>query len=144
MERFTTPRLAVILGVPQRRLIDWCERGLIVADLAEAKGHASRREFSYQAGLRAALAFALKEKFNIPRDLIRNILDRLWLRGFFSDWANGDSGFLVVANPHLPDAMEWFQVPGNFDSRWAWLWRDAEAVLIIDLAKIKSQFDKNC
>ena len=145
MEVFSTPQLAQILGITQRRLIDWCERGIIFADIKEADGYASRREFSYKGALRAALAVTLKEKFRIPREVIKNIVNSLWLRGFFTEWTSGDGGSLIVVNPHDRERMQWFFLPQNFGSNyraWAWLWEDAEAFLIVDLEKIKQKFDK--
>jgi hypothetical protein len=87
------------------KFIDWCERGIIFADVQEASGHASRRQFSNEGILRAGLAFALKDRFGIPRDLIKNIVNSLWLRGFFIDWQRGEGGYLSILNPHDPERM---------------------------------------
>jgi hypothetical protein len=142
---FSTQQLAQKLGITQRRLIDWCERGIILADIKEADGYASRREFSYKGALRAALAISLKEKFKVPREMIKHIVNSLWLRNFFTEWTSGDGGFLVVVNPHDQERMKWFYLPQIFDSNyraWAWLWKDSEAFLIVDLEKIKQSFDQ--
>jgi hypothetical protein len=143
MKVFSTPQLAQILGITQRRLIDWCERGIILADIKEADGYASRREFSYKGALRAALAISLKEKFGVPREMIKHIVDSLWLRGFFTEWTAGGGGFLVIANPHDPERMTWYSLPPDPNYKaWAWLWEESEAILIVDLEKIKKIFDQ--
>jgi hypothetical protein len=143
MKVFSTPQLAQILGITQRRLIDWCERDIILADIKEAHGYASRREFSYKGALRAALAVILKEKFRVPREMIKHIVNSLWLRGFFTEWTGGGGGFLVIVNPHDPERMTWYSVPPEFDYKaWAWMWKGCEAFLIVDLEKIKQSFDQ--
>lgn len=143
---FTTPQLAKILQVSERKLIDWCEKEIILADIQEADGYASRREFSYKGILRAGLALALKDRFRIPRDFIKSIVDSLWLRGFFSDWEQGESGgFLAIANPHDPGRMTYYYLPSDFSSdykAWSWLWKECEAFLVIALDPVKERIDR--
>jgi len=142
---YKTPQLAKILQVSERKLIDWCEKGIILADIQEADGYASRREFSYRGILRAGLALALKDNFRIPRDFIKSIVASLWLRGFFSEWEQGESGFLSIANPHDPVRMTWYYLPSDFSSdykAWGWLWKNIEAFLVIDLGPIKERIDR--
>jgi len=154
---FNTPKVAQILGIPERRIIDWCERGIIIADIQSAAGFASRREFSYAGVLQVALGLALQEKFHISRDFIKSIINLLWYQDFFSKWSEnkivswgdnqaiGPPGFLLITNPHDPQKSTWLHLPGEnkefaykFSAWWA---KEADSALIIDLAPIKKQID---
>jgi hypothetical protein len=154
---FNTPKVAQILGIPERRIIDWCERGIIIADIQSAAGFASRREFSYAGVLQVALGLALQEKFHISRDFIKSIIKLLWYRDFFTNWAEnkivnwgenqviGPPGFLLITNPHNPEKSTWLHLPSE-DKKFAYqfsaLWdKEADSALIIDLAPIKKQID---
>ena len=154
---FNTPKVAQILGIPERRIIDWCERGIIIADLQSAAGFASRREFSYAGVLQVALGLALQEKFRISRDFIKSIIKLLWYQDFFTKWSEnkivnwghkqviGSPVFLLITNPHDPQKSTWLHLPGEntefayqFSAWWA---KEADSALIIDLAPIKKQID---
>jgi hypothetical protein len=146
MKIFSTPQVAQIVGVGQRKIIDWCEREIIKADIQSAAGFASRREFSYAGVLQVALALALQEKFGISRDFIKSIVKVSWFRNFFVDWSNNKiTGFLLITNPHNPDKSTWLFLSGE-DRKLAfntasWWTKDAESALIIDLDPIKKQVD---
>jgi hypothetical protein len=145
MRTFTTPEAAKSLGVSRSKFIDWCERGIIFADVQEASGHASRRQFSNEGILRAGLAFALKDRFGIPRDLIKNIVNSLWLRGFFIDWQRGEGGYLSILNPHDPEKFSWIYLPPHFSADFKAWWgflKGGEAILLIDLYAIKKRIDE--
>jgi len=148
MDTFSTPQVARILGGSQRRIIDWCERGVIIADIQSAAGFASRREFSYAGVLQAALALALREKFGIPRDFIKSIVKLSWFRNFFVDWSeNKVNGFLLITNPHDPEKSTWLYLSGEnrklaFNTASWWTkHQEAESALIIDLTPIKKHVD---
>jgi hypothetical protein len=142
----STPQVAQVVGAGQRKIIDWCERGIILADIQSAAGFASRREFSYAGILQAALAFALQEKFGISRDFIKSIVKLSWFRNFFSDWSeNKISGFLLITNPHNSEDSTWLFLSGEnrklaFNTA-SWLTKGAESALIIDLEPIKKKVD---
>jgi hypothetical protein len=90
---FSNNDLTVLLERSSRFVIDWSEKGLILADVSQAAGPGSKRRYSYPAVLRAALGVHLKEK-GFSLHAIRKILDGLWSikPNFFFDWA---SGFLL-------------------------------------------------
>lgn len=146
MNAFTTPQVAQVVGAGQRKIIDWCERGIISSDIQPAAGFASRREFSYAGVLQVALALALREKFGISRDFIKSIVKVSWVRNFFIDWSeNKVTGFLLITNPHDPEKSTWLYLSGedrirSFTTASAWT-KEAESALIIDLEPIKKQVD---
>lgn len=146
MKIFSTPQVAQIVGAGQRKIIDWCEREIIKADIQSAAGFASRREFSYAGVLQVALALALQEKFGISRDFIKSIVKVSWFRNFFVDWSNNKiTGFLLITNPDNPDKSTWLFLSGE-DRKLAfntasWWTKEAESALIIDLDPIKKQVD---
>jgi hypothetical protein len=146
MKIFSTPQVAQIVGVGQRKIIDWCERKIIKADIQSAAGFASRREFSYAGVLQVALALALQEKFGISRDFIKSIVKVSWFRNFFVDWSNNKiNGFLLITNPDNPDKSTWLFLSGE-DRKLAfniasWWTKEVESALIIDLDPIKKQVD---
>jgi hypothetical protein len=74
---FTTAQLAKILKRPVRFCVDWTERGLFVADIQEATGPGSRRQFSYRAVFNAGLALLLQEQFGFNRSKLNIILKSL-------------------------------------------------------------------
>jgi len=148
MQTFSTPQVAQIVGAGQRKITDWCERGIIKADIQSAGGFASARKFSYAGVLQVALALALQEKFGISRDFIKSIMKVSWFRNFFSDWAeNKITGFLLITNPHNPENSTWLFLSGEDRIRafttasWWTKGPEIESALIVDLEPIKNQVD---
>jgi hypothetical protein len=148
MKNFSTPQVAQIVGAGQRKIIDWCEREIIRADIQSAAGFASRREFSYAGVLQVALALALKEKFGISGDFIKSIVKLSWFRNFFVDWSeNKVTGFLLIVNPHDPENSNWLFLSGEDRIRafttasWWTRVSEMESALIIDLEPIKKRVD---
>lgn len=101
---FSNAELAQILDRPSRFIIDWSERGLIEADITPATGPGSRRRYSYQAVLRAALGIHLKDRYGMSRHIIKNILDQLSGFDFFADWS-GD--FVKSQKAYYENIVEW-------------------------------------
>jgi hypothetical protein len=89
---FSNAELAEILGRSSRFIIDWSERGLIEADIVPATGPGSRRRYSYPAVLRAALGVHLKERYGMSRYIVKDILDKISLFNFFTEWSK-NTGF---------------------------------------------------
>ena len=85
-ETFTTVELAKVLGKTSRFCISWTELGIFLADIQEATGYASRREFSYRGLLRAYLAVYLHEKYGFQRKKIKDIIEFLWKDNLFREW----------------------------------------------------------
>lgn len=77
---FSTAKVAKILGKTPRFVIDWAERGLFYADIQPASGPGSKRLFSYPSVLAAALVLTLREKFDLPREVV----------GFVARWIRQD------------------------------------------------------
>lgn len=86
---FSTIELAAILGKTSRFVMDWCDRGLLIADIQSASGPGSRRAFSFASLLRAFLGLFLQLNYGINRAKLKEILDLLWSNDFFNDWASG-------------------------------------------------------
>ena len=86
---YSTADLAAILGKTQRFIMDWCDRGLLIADIHSASGPGSRRAFSFASLLRAFLGLFLQRNYGINRAKLKEILDLLWSNDFFNDWASG-------------------------------------------------------
>lgn len=86
-ETFTTMELARVLGKSSRFCISWTELGIFSADVQEAAGYASRREFSYIGLLRAYLAVYFHEKYGFQRKKIKDLIELLWKDKVFHEWA---------------------------------------------------------
>jgi hypothetical protein len=86
-ETFTTMELARVLGKTSRFCISWTELGIFLADLQEAAGYASRRQFSYVGLLRAYLAVYFHEKYGFQRKKIKDLIELLWENKVFHEWA---------------------------------------------------------
>lgn len=104
-KEFSNAELADILGRNSRFVIDWTERGIIIADLAEAAGPGSKRLYSFGGVLRAALGVHLKDRHGMARHTLKSLLDHLWEKGFFKDWA---SGFIVSRKARYDRDVECF------------------------------------
>jgi hypothetical protein len=74
IERFSTERVAKIIGRTTRFVQDWSERGIISPDVQDAAGSGTRRVFSRDGVYRVALAFHLKETFLMPRGWIKFLM----------------------------------------------------------------------
>jgi len=79
----TTGQMAAVLEMPMRTVIDWVERGVLVADLNPATGHGSRRLFSNQALLRAIVAKFLIGRMGIRKKKVKEWLDKMERDGVF-------------------------------------------------------------
>jgi hypothetical protein len=153
-DSFTTAQVATLLGKSTRFVTDWTERGIFLADIQSASGFGSRREYSYAAVLRGAWGLSSQEKFHLSRDFIKNILNMLWLKGFFKDWSEkiiekDDEGllpiFLLILNPHDEEKSKWFSLTGKLDEicqKFPFLSREAEAALFIDLIPTEKSIDE--
>ncbi|MCK9375986.1 MAG: hypothetical protein M0P73_07540 [Syntrophobacterales bacterium] len=84
---FSNAELSKIIDKTSRFVIDWSARGLIEADITPATGPGSRRRYSYQALLRAALGIYLKDHFGMSRNVIKRIIEDLWNGDFFVLWS---------------------------------------------------------
>ena len=58
---WTLSEIARLVGQPQHRLIHLCEKGVVRADLTEARGRGSSRRFSLRNLLQFAVALKLRE-----------------------------------------------------------------------------------
>ena len=58
---WTLSEIARLVGQPQHRLIHLCEKGVVRADLTEARGRGSSRRFSRRNLLQFAVALKLRE-----------------------------------------------------------------------------------
>ena len=67
---YTTPELAVILGVPTRKVISMLERRYFKPSIQEADGHASRRLYNFFDVARAYIILELL-KFGLSVDYAR-------------------------------------------------------------------------
>lgn len=86
---YSTADLAAILRKTPRFVMDWCDRGLFIADIQSASGPGSRRAFSFASLLRAFLGLFLQSNYGINRTKLKEILDLLSSNDFFNDWASG-------------------------------------------------------
>lgn len=147
---FSNAVLIKILDRPSRFLIDWTERGLIEADIMPATGPGSRRRYSYQAVLRAALGLHLKEKYGMARHIIKPFLDRLSESNIFKKWEINDSRCLGIL--FYKGGYTWFIDPETLKqtvSRLPQQIGEEEKkgntitdLVIVDLANIKNNIDK--
>lgn len=82
---FTTPEVAKLLKVPQRKVLSMHERGYIRASIEEAHGHGSRRLYSF-SDLVKAMAILMLEQFGMSVAVLRSLAGR-WDAGvgFSSD-----------------------------------------------------------
>ena len=64
-QSWTLSKVSQLLGEPQHRLIHLCEKGVVRADLEEARGRGSSRRFSRRNVLQFAVVLKLRE-FMIP------------------------------------------------------------------------------
>ena len=104
-ETFTTVELAKVLGKTSRFCISWTELGIFLADVQEAAGYASRREFSYRGLLRAYLAVYFHEKYGFQRKKIKNIIEFLWKVNLFREWEQefpNAAKFMSMAAAKIP------------------------------------------
>jgi hypothetical protein len=85
----TTPQVAAILGIPLCTIIDWAERGIVIADLSPASGYASRRLFSKRAFLRILVARYLISSLGLRRRTATEWLDEMDRKGLFRKVASG-------------------------------------------------------
>lgn len=72
-EESTLSEAARLLGEPQHRLIYLCEKGVVVPDVANAKGRGSSRRFSARNLLEFAVALKLRE-MTLPVDTVAAII----------------------------------------------------------------------
>jgi hypothetical protein len=107
---FTTAQLAKILNRPVRFCVDWTERGLFVADVQEATGPGSRRQFSYRAVFNAGLALLLQDQFGFNRSKLKKILNPLSKYVFFETRETAIKNRLffidegIMSPPHPPES----------------------------------------
>lgn len=149
---FSNAELAEILGKSSRFIIDWSERGLIEADMAPAAGPGSRRRYSYQAVLRAALGVHLKETIGMSRHLVKEILDKLSGFDFFTLWSKhlkaGWFSFFLLKNGgyrfSVPTSGDMRQI--DFNKKIQMIESDygkVISVIIVDLGFLKNSLDDN-
>jgi hypothetical protein len=154
---FTTSEVGKILGKSTRFVIDWTERGLFTADVQPASGAGIKRLFSYSAVLAAAIALALKEKLELPRSIIRGFetiirqdnfaiedpkmlegakkqkrafLDTLKDKMTLACYLTGDGFAAHYSSQKIEDLK-----------REEYLPKDIEAIIYVDLSKIKKSVD---
>ena len=85
----TTPQMAALLGMPLSTVIDWVEKGILIADLRSASGYASRRLFSKLAFLRAVVARYLISSLGLRRRTATEWLDEMDRKGLFKKVTSG-------------------------------------------------------
>jgi DNA-binding transcriptional MerR regulator len=69
-------KMAELIGVPLRTVIDWAEKGVIKAEIQAASGYGSRRIFSTSDLLRAAAAKYLIRDKGIGCQVAKRWLDK--------------------------------------------------------------------
>ncbi len=117
--------VSLILDIPQRRLLLWAEKGLIVPS-TDAAGRGSKRKYDYFDLLEAALVQELFE-FGIGIHIIKKILGDLRKRGEIKKWVEGfrtleyvrsvisgnKASFREIKkNPELKEIVDWFEAKG--------------------------------
>jgi len=95
MERVTLTQAARALGVPQHKLIHFCEKGVVVPDLHDARGRGSSRGFSRRNFFEFSVALEMR-RLGLSVALIRAVL--LVLRSFESAVASTMAGFALPAS----------------------------------------------
>jgi hypothetical protein len=154
---YTTSDVGKILGKSSRFVIDWTERGLFIADVQPASGPGIKRLFSYSAVLAAAIMLTLKEKLELPRNIIHGFATIIQQDNF----AIEDPKMLEGAKKHLRDfwdtlkdkmTLVCYRTGDGFatvystakiedEIREAYITKDIEAVIYVDLSKIKKSVD---
>ncbi len=94
-------KAARVLGVPQHRLIHLCEKGVVVPDLADARGRGSSRAFSARNLFEFAVALEMR-RMELPVTFIRAVLRVL--RGFESAASSAIQGFSLPESLQAADA----------------------------------------
>ena len=62
---FTTPQIAEVIEVPQRKMLSFIERGYVSPSVQEASGHGSKRLWSYEDLIRCAVIKFLSNQFSV-------------------------------------------------------------------------------
>lgn len=75
MESYTTPEVSKIVGISQRKLISYVERGYVASSIQDAAGHGTKRLWSYEDIIRVAAVRYLTNFLSV--DAIRDIANRL-------------------------------------------------------------------
>jgi DNA-binding transcriptional MerR regulator len=92
-EESTLSEAAHLLNEPQHRLIYLCEKGVVIPDVANAKGRGSSRRFSARNLLEFAVALRLRE-LTLPVDTVAAIIHVL--RAFEIKVADEIKGFDMI------------------------------------------------
>lgn len=73
---FTTPQVAELIGVTQRKLLSFHERGYVRPSIQEAAGHGSKRLWSYEDVIRCAvIRFLMNQTAGTLRQVGSEIAD---------------------------------------------------------------------
>ena len=65
MNEYTTPQLAELVGIPQRKLLSYIERGYISPSVQEASGHGTRRLWSFEDAVLCCAMHTLLDLFSV-------------------------------------------------------------------------------
>jgi DNA-binding transcriptional MerR regulator len=75
-DTFTTPQVAKIIGVTQRKLLSFLERGYVTPSVQDAAGHGSKRLWNYDDLIRCAvIRFLQNQTAETLREVGRQIAD---------------------------------------------------------------------
>jgi hypothetical protein len=139
-EKFNSDQVAGFVDAKPRSIMDYCERGIIQADIQEASGHGSQRLFSRQGVYRVALAYFLKRAIGLPKDRVKFFLD---LSGPTdkTDWGKST----LCMDLQETSGLAWIY-PGTIQEAMADLATFSTgprgpAVIFVDLAGIKKGVD---
>lgn len=100
---WTLPEIAKALQEPQHRLIYLCEKGVVIPDLAEARGRGSSRRFSKRNLLEFQLALRLR-RLALPVGVVQAITHTL--RRFAETTRAADPSFDIVDSLRRPGAVD--------------------------------------
>ena len=62
---FTTPQVANLIGIPERKLLTYVERRFVAPSVREAAGHGSKRLWSYDDVVRCAIIKLLSHTLSV-------------------------------------------------------------------------------
>ena len=93
-EPYTTPQVADIVGISQRKLLSYIEREYVAPSVLEASGHGSKRLWSYNDLVRCATIKLLSGFLSVKTILNEKSMIFVWFLTCNSNIQNSTS-FLV-------------------------------------------------
>jgi len=134
---FSSQQLAKILFKTLRFVQDWEDRGLFQADIQPAAGPGSKRRYSYNGVLQAALAVFLKDTLQCSRGFIRHIISQLGDLGG-RDWTKTT---LVIMHPGIGQPSIGILYPDEIGKAMRLCEVKGAAVTFVNLGEIKEFVD---